>query len=93
MYEDLIARIPREECRTIYETIRDAAHAIDPTIWLEIMGSYRRGQETSGDVDILITRDDSDGSTHQGLLKKLISTLNKQGFITHHVSWYTPCTG
>jgi hypothetical protein len=30
------------------------------------MGSYRRGAEDSGDVDILLTRDTSDGKTHAG---------------------------
>jgi DNA polymerase/3'-5' exonuclease PolX len=30
------------------------------------MGSYRRGEETSGDLDILISRDPSDGGTHSG---------------------------
>lgn len=31
---------------------------------VEAMGSYRRGEETSGDLDILITRDPSDGKDH-----------------------------
>lgn len=50
------------------------------------MGSYRRGQESSGDVDILITRDTSDGITHAGILGKLVKALRSRGLVTHDVS-------
>lgn len=30
-------------------------------LWIEAMGSYRRGEADSGDLDILISRDTSDG--------------------------------
>lgn len=49
------------------------------------MGSYRRGAESSGDVDILITRDTSDGITHVGVLKRLINDLHSRGIFTHDV--------
>lgn len=32
---------------------------------IEAMGSYRRGEAASGDLDILITRDPSDGKDHR----------------------------
>lgn len=86
LYEDLNSRIPREECKQIFEVVRDEAHKIDPKLWIEIMGSYRRGQETSGDVDFLITRDTSDGITHAGLLPRLVNALRVKGIITHNVS-------
>ncbi len=50
------------------------------------MGSYRRGQDTSGDVDFLITRDTSDGITHAGVLQRLVKVLKLKGIITHDVS-------
>ena len=50
------------------------------------MGSYRRGQETSGDVDLLITRDTADGLNHAGVLGRLVSVLKNKGIITHEVS-------
>lgn len=37
---------------------------------IEAMGSYRRGEETSGDLDILITRDPSDGKDHTRKLNR-----------------------
>lgn len=85
LYDDLNSRIPREECRQKFEIIRAEALAIDPKVWVEIMGSYRRGQETSGDVDILITRDTADGLNHSGVMKKLVDRLMVRGMITHEV--------
>ena len=59
-------------------------------MFIEIMGSYRRGQETSGDVDLLITRDTSDGLTHAGVLGRLITRLREKGIITHDVRVQRP---
>ncbi|EIW71916.1 hypothetical protein TREMEDRAFT_26921 [Tremella mesenterica DSM 1558] len=86
LYSDLISRIPRKECKQLYDLIRSSALDIDPMVWVEIMGSYRRGGVDSGDVDILITRDDSDGKTHKGLIKSLVNDLRKKGVITHEMS-------
>jgi len=86
LYDDLNARISREECKRIFEIVRDEAQKIDSKLWIEIMGSYRRGQETSGDVDFLITRDTADGLTHAGVLPQLVHALKLRGAITHDVS-------
>ena len=42
-------------------------------------GSYRRGKEQCGDVDVLITRIDSRKIT--GMLERLVNQLEKQGFL------------
>lgn len=55
------------------------------------MGSYRRGEANSGDIDILITRDPSDGKTHQGLIGKVVQALSEKKFITHAVSLIATC--
>lgn len=86
LYEDLCARIPREECRELFETVRKETLRIDDKVFIEIMGSYRRGEADSGDIDILITRDPSDGKTHRGLISKVVAALTDKGFITHAVS-------
>ncbi|KLT43747.1 hypothetical protein CC85DRAFT_243627 [Cutaneotrichosporon oleaginosum] len=86
LYDDLISRIPRDECRQLFELIRDAALAIDGKLWVEIMGSYRRGAANSGDVDILITRDTADRLTHAGILYRLVHSLRQSGVITHDLS-------
>jgi DNA polymerase lambda len=65
------------------------AVTFDPKVSIEIMGSYRRGAENSGDVDFLITRNDDDGQTHSGLIEKLVRKLMFMGIITHEVSYWT----
>jgi DNA polymerase lambda len=86
LYEDLISRIPRAECREIFTLVRGEALSLDKDIWIDVMGSYRRGAETSGDVDMLITRDTADGKDHAGVLPRLVSRLKAKGIITHDVS-------
>ena len=52
-YEDILERIPRAEMDEHKEVIFDAA---DPVLMdISIVGSYRRGAESSGDIDVLIT--------------------------------------
>ncbi len=56
------------EVQALFDVIASEARKIDPKIQIEAMGSFRRGEETSGDLDCLITRDTSDGKTHSGKL-------------------------
>ncbi len=57
-YEDINERIPREEIAMHEEIIQRAFRGlgIDATI----VGSYRRGQSTSGDIDVLVTGEQKD---------------------------------
>ena len=55
-YEDILKRIPRSEIEQ-YETIfvNDFKKVATPTSRFEIVGSYRRGAQNSGDIDVIIT--------------------------------------
>jgi len=55
-YEDILKRIPRSEIEQ-YETIfvNDFKKVATPTSRFEIVGSYRRGSQNSGDIDVIIT--------------------------------------
>lgn len=55
-YEDLNTRIPRAEIEAMGDVVRAAAAQIDDRVELIIGGSYRRGAESSGDIDFLITK-------------------------------------
>lgn len=50
-YDDLLSRIPRAEVTKLYEVVLDAAKRVDPKLQVECMGSYRRRQPDSGDID------------------------------------------
>eukprot|EP01105_Mastigella_eilhardi_P011658 TRINITY_DN2682_c0_g2_i1.p1 TRINITY_DN2682_c0_g2~~TRINITY_DN2682_c0_g2_i1.p1 ORF type:complete len:713 (+),score=147.96 TRINITY_DN2682_c0_g2_i1:320-2140(+) len=53
--EEFKQRIPRLEVARIEAVVHDALHTLDPSLTMVTCGSYRRGVETCGDVDILLT--------------------------------------
>ena len=57
-FEHIESRIPRAEIDKIKEFVTMFFNRIDPKLQFEISGSYRRGCETSGDIDILISHPD-----------------------------------
>jgi DNA ligase (NAD+) len=76
-YEDILQRIPRQEIEEYKGLLKSVAKSDNA---FEIVGSYRRGAENSGDIDIIIT-----GET--GLLyKELIDELIKRKIILHVLS-------
>ncbi|XP_053306269.1 DNA polymerase lambda [Spea bombifrons] len=79
-YEDFLDRMPREEAGQIEETVRKVAQNINHGLMAMACGSYRRGKESCGDVDVLITH--PDGKSHKGIFSKLIDGLKSQGFLT-----------
>jgi DNA polymerase/3'-5' exonuclease PolX len=58
-YEDLKKRIPREEITFFENKIKKFFKENAPEFSLTVVGSYRRGLKTSGDIDILVTYDDT----------------------------------
>ncbi|GLB44450.1 putative DNA polymerase beta palm [Lyophyllum shimeji] len=85
-YEDINQRMPREEAKEIFGLIKPIALDIDPKLFIEIMGSYRRGKNDCGDIDILITRPTDDGKTHQGVLSRLLQALHAEGILTEDLA-------
>ncbi|CAI2174663.1 18491_t:CDS:10, partial [Funneliformis geosporum] len=85
-YEDLQKRIPREEVQKISDWVKSAALSIDYKLECTTTGSFRRGRPDCGDIDIMITRNDSDGKNHLGVLTKLVEILSNQGFLTHELT-------
>jgi len=75
-YRDLQKRIPREHTREIAKIIKKAVNKINSHANFTIAGSYRRGAETSGDIDILVTDVDL-----RELLNKLRCDKNNQAIV------------
>jgi ribosomal protein S13 len=83
--QDFIKRIPREECTQILHFVQDVvATKVDPGIECIMMGSYRRGATSCGDVDFILTH--PNGHSHEGLLAKVLHPLRKEGFIVDDLS-------
>ena len=55
-YEDILKRIPRQEIDE-YKDIFNNSHSLqlEKNTKFEIVGSYRRGAQSSGDIDVIIT--------------------------------------
>jgi DNA polymerase lambda len=49
-----------------------------------VVGSYRRGKKTCGDIDILVCR--HDGSIEAKLMQNLIKELEEKKFITESLT-------
>jgi DNA polymerase/3'-5' exonuclease PolX len=70
-HEQLQKRIPRETITVIADIILEILASISDTSTGEVVGSYRRGLPTSGDIDILIT--DSENKNH---LRELVESID-----------------
>ena len=76
-YEDLLKRIPRAEMEA-HEKILVSSTEFP----IEIVGSYRRGQESSGDVDVLIRIPEGVSVKHaQAGFESFISKLEEKHYI------------
>lgn len=79
-HTQLQKRIPRNEIDNYNEVLQSFCNDISPNLKMSINGSYRRGAETSGDIDILITST-SPGENPSVLRKNLIKKLKQQKII------------
>jgi DNA polymerase IV len=82
-YDDLQERIPRAEVEKHGAIVREALKKIDPGFQVTVGGSYRRGAESSGDIDLIITKPDTGISyIRSTVIEKLVPTLTSIEFLT-----------
>ncbi len=81
-YDDLNTRIPRSEIAALFAYVEREAAQIDPSVELLVGGSYRRGSDSSGDIDIIVTRKGTDSSADLvPFLEELVAVLTRKGFL------------
>ena len=80
-YDDLKLRIPREEVSAMSKIIKKALAKIDPNLIFEICGSYRRGRESCGDMDVIFSNPKMKKIASKKYLSKLVVELKSIGFI------------
>jgi DNA polymerase IV len=81
-YDDLNTRIPRREIEALGAIVRRGAQRVDPQVELIIGGSYRRGAETSGDIDFIITKPNTESSAElRPFLDSLVQLLEAEDFL------------
>lgn len=87
LYDELQQPVPRDEIAKIERAIADVAVALDRRIRVQACGSYRRGEASSKDADILVWL--SDDERNEGLinlLDRLERRLREAGLITHDLN-------
>jgi len=80
-YEDIMERIPRSEIDTysrVFERAFDKVKESDSRY--EIVGSYRRGGHTSGDIDVVITSNNND------VFKRFLELLSDERIVVEVLS-------
>ena len=81
-YEDFSSRIARAEVEQHGNVVRRTLQKIDPAFEVIVGGSYRRGSETSSDIDCLITRPDTAiAHIRQVVLDQLVPKLFAKNFL------------
>ncbi|KAL0488250.1 DNA polymerase beta [Acrasis kona] len=87
LYEDLLLKIPRKEIEIFEKLIDQSIQKIHPDMITKICGSYRRGLEQSGDIDLLVTLNHSQrGGNYSDMLRKIVSRLQKDDIISDVLS-------
>jgi len=82
-YEQILERIPRSEIvefDNLFQMVFQKVASNTPDAKFEIVGSYRRGAQTSGDIDVIVT-----GKTND-IYEKFINELIKTGIILEVLS-------
>lgn len=89
-YDDILERIPRKEIDTFNHILSNIFGNIDIDLVYEICGSYRRGNQDSGDIDILFCHkecyDNNDLENSEKYLKLLLKSLKKEGIIVENLT-------
>lgn len=82
-YEDLLERIPRKEMLQHQKSVCSKLHSVSDVMHCDVVGSFRRGAEDSGDIDVLIgypkTMTDKDA---QSYFSQYVQKLIGEGYIT-----------
>lgn len=89
-YKDLEQRIPHKEISLINQYLQNWIKDFHPNIEYQILGSYRRNAETSGDIDILLSnptvKTSNDLEKASDTLPRLVQFLTEKGFIVDHLT-------
>jgi DNA polymerase/3'-5' exonuclease PolX len=85
-YEDFLDDMTRVEAETMFDSILTEAQKILPGCEAEIMGSYRRGKDKLGDLDVLIVSKEHEHSVPASALPELVNGLTRMGHVAHHLT-------
>ncbi|XP_011163672.1 DNA polymerase beta [Solenopsis invicta] len=90
-FDDFEKKIPRAEIVEIEKILKKAIKELNSAYLITICGSYRRGKEESGDIDVLVTHPDYISTAKNEKkktisLKAIVECLEKKKLITDTIS-------
>lgn len=85
-YDDIMEEMDRAEVERIGDIVKRAIRDYYSQVEVQIMGSYRRGKETCGDVDILMVHPRFHHKIQPCGLGRIIDNLRKQGHVAYHLT-------
>lgn len=89
-YDDILKRIPRTEIDDYDEifktTFENISAASGNKSHYEIVGSYRRGLSSSGDIDVILTSESCESPGSQNIFEMFINSLISQKIIVEILS-------
>ncbi|KAI0876561.1 hypothetical protein GGS24DRAFT_450706 [Hypoxylon argillaceum] len=80
-YEELQEKVPRAEVEAIANVILEHANRKEKGFQMVIVGGYRRGKASSGDVDVVLSHPDP--SATEFSIGEIVSRLEKAHYISH----------
>mmetsp|Transcript_8832 Transcript_8832/g.17146 ORF Transcript_8832/g.17146 Transcript_8832/m.17146 type:complete len:513 (+) Transcript_8832:75-1613(+) len=85
LFDEINEKMPREEAALIIERVEQTSKAVvrGRPLVITPCGSYRRGRQLVGDVDILMTFED--GGDYTGVLEQIVTSLEAEGLLTHRL--------
>lgn len=85
-YEDFLEDMSRTEVEAMFDLIKAEAQKILPGCEVEIMGSYRRGKDRLGDLDVLIVSKLHEDLVPTSAIPELVNNLSRLGYVAHHLT-------
>ncbi|KAF7406255.1 hypothetical protein HZH68_005624 [Vespula germanica] len=90
-FDDFEKKIPRTEITEIEQMLKKYIYELNKEYIITVCGSYRRGKEASGDIDVLITHpnyisEEKESKKKNDLLKNIVEYLEKKQLITDTMS-------
>ncbi|KAL3683505.1 hypothetical protein R1sor_001527 [Riccia sorocarpa] len=83
-HDDINKKIPRHEVADMERLVQIHSESVTPGISVLCGGSYRRGKEMVGDMDMVVTH--PDGKSHAGFLRQLVRKLKEIDFLTEDLT-------
>lgn len=87
--DDFEQPVPRQEIAQIEKKIVEEIKKLDDKYEIAICGSYRRGKNESGDIDVLLAHPNftcNDKKTDKKFLESVVTTLKNSSLVTETIS-------